>query len=348
MPRLENKPDVLLSEVRRSGRVESQHHGALAVWHEDELVLGLGEVEAPVFARSAVKPLQALPLLESEVPERLGFGPKEVALCCASHDGTAAHVDVVRSMLRRGGLAEAQLGCGPHAPFDAATRQAMLKDGVEPQRVHNNCSGKHTGFLLLAQHCGDEVGRYLDPECRSQQLVNAAVAGMTGVPGPVPVGVDGCGAPTFVLPLAALARGFARLSNPTGCSSVRTAACRRILDAAGQEPVLLSGERRLCAALARSMPGRVFPKNGAEGVYAVALAPDPQRRRWPGAIGIAVKVRDGSERGYLPVIVDVLAALGCWGGAVPEALASWHVMPVLNTNRQRVGDVRCAGGWGLS
>jgi L-asparaginase II len=345
MPSLATKPDVLLTEVSRSGRVESQHVGALAVCHEGELVLALGDVEAPVFARSAVKPLQALPLLEGPVPGRLGFGAREVALCCASHDGTDAHVEVVRGMLRRGGLDEAQLGCGPHAPFDAPTRLAMQKQGKEPMRVHNNCSGKHTGFLLLAQECGDDLGRYLDPDCKSQGMVNAAVAAMTGLQAPVPTGVDGCGAPTFILPLAALARGFARLANPEGLSSVRAAACRRILDAAGQEPVLLSGERRLCSALLRSMPGSVMPKNGAEGVYAVALAPDPLRKRFPGGIGIAVKVRDGSERGYWPVIVDLLRALGCWRGAVPGTLADWHVLPVLNTNRLRVGEVRCACDW---
>jgi L-asparaginase II len=343
-----NRPEVLLAEVTRSGRVESQHWGSVAVCHEGEPVLAKGDIDTPVFARSAVKPLQALPLLEGDVPVRLGFGDGEVALCCASHDGTEAHVAVVRSMLRRGGLEEGQLGCGPHAPFDGPTRQAMLKQGQEPLRVHNNCSGKHTGFLLLAQQCGDDLAGYLDPGCESQQRVNAAVAEMTGLVGPVPVGVDGCGAPTFILPLAALARGFSRLANPEGLSSVRAAACRRILQAAGAEPVLLSGERRICSALLRSMPGRVFPKNGAEGVYAVALAPDPARRRWPGGLGIAVKVRDGSERGYWPVVVDLLAALGCWGGAVPAELVDWHVLPVLNTNRLRVGEVRCACDWRLS
>ncbi|GAB4138256.1 MAG: asparaginase [Planctomycetota bacterium] len=346
MPSRDN-PGALLSEVTRSGRVESRHHGSLAVVHEGETVLALGDPDASIYARSAVKPLQALPLLESGIPERLSFGSKEIALCCASHGGTKAHVEVVRSILARGGLSEEDLGCGPHAPFDDEARRQMLREGGSPSRIHNNCSGKHAGFLLLAKRCGDDLRRYLSPDCRSQRLVAEAVAEMTGLGAPAPVGVDGCGAPTFFLPLVALARGFARLANPEGLPSVRRDACRSIRKAAGEQPVLLSGERRFCAALIRSMPGRIFAKNGAEGVYAAALAPDPARKRLPGGVGIAVKIADGNERGYWPVLVDLLRAIGCFSGRpdVPAALRDWHRVPVLDTNRNRVGEVRCAVSW---
>jgi L-asparaginase II len=335
----------VLAVVTRSGLVESWHRGAIAICHDGEGT-GLGDVDWPVFARSATKPLQALPFLERGLHERLAVPSPEIAVMCASHDGAAVHTAAVRSFLQRGGLHEDQLGCGPHAPFDGAARQALFAAGGRPDRVHNNCSGKHTGFLHLARDCGDDLAHYLDPGCRSQQEVAAAVAAMAGVPAPVEVGLDGCGAPTFVLPLAALARAFCRLANPAGLGPVRMAACRTILDAVGQQPLLLAGERRFCTALARTWPGRVLPKNGAEGVYAVALLPDPGRRQWPGALGIAVKVDDGAERAYQPVVVEVLRRLGAFGGIeVPAALAPFHRTEVRNTNQHLTGEVHCVVEW---
>jgi L-asparaginase II len=170
---------------------------------------------------------------------------------------------------------------------------------------------------------------------------------MAGRSAPVPTGLDGCGAPTFVLPLEALARAFCRLANPTGLAPVRAAACRTILDAVGQAPALLAGEKRFCTALLRQWPGRVFAKNGAEGVYVVALAPDPARRRWPGALGIAVKIDDGSDRGYQPVVVDLLRQLGALPAPLPDALARFHRQPLRNTQQKLVGEVHCVAAWPL-
>lgn len=340
-----DSPNPVLAAVLRSGRVESWHRGAIAVVHEGEVGVAIGDVQRPVFARSATKPFQALPFLERRLHERLELPARELVVMCASHDGAAGHTAAVRSFLGRGGFGEEQLGCGPHAPLDGEARQALLREGRKPGRVHNNCSGKHTGFLHLARECGDDVAGYLEPGCKSQQEVAAAVAAMAGE-GPLEVGLDGCGAPTFVLPLVALARAFCRLANPVGLPAVRQAACRTILDAAGREPVLLAGERRLCTALVRQWPGRAFAKNGAEGVYAVALAPDPARRLWPGALGIAVKVDDGSERGYVGVVVEVLRRLSAFaGGEVPAALVPFHRQVIQNTQQKTTGEVQSVFGW---
>ncbi len=340
-------PDPVLAVATRSGAVESWHRGALAVWHGGELVLAVGDVQRPVFARSAVKPLQALPFLERGLADALQLPAAELAVMCASHDGAPVHTAAVRALLARGGLREDQLGCGPHAPFDAAARQALLRSGEAPGKVHNNCSGKHSGFLHLARACGDDLAHYLDPDCKSQREVNAAVAAMAGLPGPVPVGLDGCGAPTFVLPLAALARAFANLADPSPLPAPRAAACRRILAAVGEAPALLAGEKRFCTVLLRAWPGRVFAKNGAEGVYALALAPDPARGRWAQALGIAIKIDDGNERGYQPVLIDLLLRLGALPAVLPPALAAFHCQPIHNTQHQRVGEVVCAHDWRL-
>jgi L-asparaginase II len=340
-----DRPNPVLATVSRSGRVESVHRGAVVVVHDGEPVLTLGAAHADVFARSAVKPLQALPFLERGLAERLHLPPEEIAVMCASHDGTTAHVAAVRSLLARGGLAEDQLGCGPHAPFDKGTRRELLQRGERPLKVHNNCSGKHTGFLHLARALGDDPADYLDPKSQAQQNVHAAVAAMAGLPAPLATGLDGCGAPTFVLPLVALARAFSRLANPAGESAVRAAACRTILDAVGRAPELLAGKERFCTALVRTFAGRCFAKNGAEGVYAVALAPDPRRRRFPGSLGIAVKVDDGADRGYQPVVVDLLRWLGAFDAGVPESLARFHRLPIENTQKKPVGAVECAVEW---
>ncbi|HLQ38389.1 MAG TPA: asparaginase [Planctomycetota bacterium] len=344
MPRPDTDSEVVLATVSRSGRRESWHRGAVAVWHDGDLLFGAGMVDRPVFCRSAVKPFQALPLFERGVVERLGLTTGEIAVLCASHDGTPLHVAVVRTFLARGSFGERQLGCGPHAPFDPAARSALLLAGQKPQKVHNNCSGKHTGFLHLARDCGDDLDGYLASDNHSQGEVHAAIAAMAGVTAPIPLGTDGCGAPTFELPLSALARAFARLANPIGLPAVRSAACRAILHAAGAEPELLAGPTRFCTALLRTQPGRMFAKNGAEGVYAVGLAPDPARRRCPGGVGIAIKVQDGSERAYQPVVVDLLLALGCWP-QVPQSLCDWHVQPLRNTRGEPTGEVRCAVDW---
>lgn len=336
----------VLAVATRSGRVESWHRGALVVVHQGERLFAVGDVDRPVFARSATKPLQALPFLERGLHQRLDLPASEIAVMCASHFGAPAHVAAVRSLLARGGLCEDQLGCGPHAPFDKASRLGLLAAGERPGKVHNNCSGKHAGFLHLAQQCGDQLANYLDANGRAQQEVQAAVAAMAGLAAPVELGLDGCGAPTFVLPLVALARAFAQLANPDGQVAVRAAACRTILDAVAREPLYLQGEGQLCTVLAQTLPGRCFPKNGAEGVFAVALAPDPARRRCPGAVGVAVKIDDGAQRAYEPVIVQTLCWLGAFAGAqVPAPLQKFSSVPIDNTQRVRVGEVSCVLEW---
>jgi L-asparaginase II len=305
-------------------------------------VFAVGDPERMVYARSAVKPLQALPLLERGVAERLQLSTQELALLSASHNGTPQHVEVARSLLQKGGFGEADLLCGPHPPFDKKAALSIAQSGSKPQRIHNNCSGKHAGFLLLAQELGVDSSRYLDPDADSQQLVQQTVAAMAEVdPTRIQVGLDGCGAPSFWMPLVGIARSFARLTNPDGLDPVRARACRSMLDAITKEPLLLAGAGRLCTALVTALPGQVYPKNGAEGVYALGLVGRN--------IGIAVKVADGHERGYTPVVVDALRALGLFDGmpddVVPEALRHFHRVAIHNTQKRRTGEVTCAVDW---
>lgn len=336
--------DITLATVTRSDRVESQHRGRMAVVAADGSVLAaLGDVDEPIYARSAVKPFQALPFVERGLAEQLGCTDAELAIMSASHDGTARHVEIVRGLLARGGLEAESLRCGPHAPFDARSRRALARTGGEPTRLMNNCSGKHAGFLLLSRDLGAPLADYLDPKGEAQRHVRAAVEAMCAGDGDaaLPVGIDGCGAPTFYLPLIGLARGFARLANPEGLSTVRRRACLRLFAAVRAHPEVLSGETRFCAALMRATPTGLYPKNGAEGVYAVGVPASPQR---PG-FGLAIKIADGAERGYWPVVVEALRRLGVWGrgASVPEPLGRFCPVPVINTLREQVGVVEAVG-----
>ena len=326
-----------LAEVTRSGAVESVHRGSVAVVRRGAPLLRLGDTESPVWCRSAVKPLQALPLVESGAARRLGLDSEELALTCASHNGTPHHVDIARRLLARGGFTEDDLLCGPHAPFDKRASLEIAVTGQKPTRLHNNCSGKHSGFLLLAAENGVPKADYLDPESASQRLIRRAVAEMAEVQvDEVTVGLDGCGAPTLGLPLLALARAFANLANPEQLAPVRREACRSLFDAASAHPVTLAGEGRLCTALLRHTQPAIFPKNGAEGVYAFGL---PGR-----GIGVAIKVEDGAERGYVPVVVDLLRALGVFD-SVPDGLAAFHSVPIRNTQKRAVGACTCTVTW---
>lgn len=325
------EPAVRLSVVTRGSAVESEHAGHVVVVRGGRVVAAWGDPDVEVWCRSAVKPLQALPLFDRGVVERLALTDQELALVSASHQGTSMHVAVVDGLLAKGGLSRAQLGCGPHSPFDRDTALAIARDGRKPERVHNNCSGKHAGFLLLAQACGTPLADYLRPDSAAQRLVRAAVADMMGVASArLRVAVDGCGAPTFRAPLAALAHAFWQLANPQALPDGRRRACARLLAAVGAAPFHLAGHGRLCSALIESAPGRVYPKNGAEGVYAVGVAGLD--------LGIAIKVGDGGERGYTPVVVELLRRLRLWP-QVPPGLRDFARVPILNTNKELVGHV---------
>src|SRR5947199_3271289 len=204
----------VLVEVIRGSRVESKHRGSVAVIDADgKSVLLLGEVARPVFPRSAVKPLQALPLIESGAADRFGFGEDELALASASHTGEPAHVAVVERMLARAGLDASALACGVHPPSHAPSAQALARSGREPSALHNNCSGKHAGFLCAARAIGADPAGYTDPAHPVQREVKAALEGIAGVAlEDRSCAIDGCSVPTWSLPLQNLAHGFARFA----------------------------------------------------------------------------------------------------------------------------------------
>jgi L-asparaginase II len=323
----------ILVEVTRGMRVESAHRGAIAVCDADGRVYGgWGDIEAAVYPRSAFKSLQALALVETGAADAFNVSSEELALACASHSGEPMHVERVDRWLTRIDCKEGDLACGPHLPIHEPSAHAMIREGQKPCRMHNNCSGKHTGFLTLARHLGVSTANYERPDHPVQNLVRLTIAEMCDLaPKAMPIGIDGCAAPNYAIPLRHLAQGMARLGNTASLADKRAKAARRLTDAWRAHPELVSGTGRACTDLIRGSKGRTVVKTGAEGVFCAVL---PER-----GLGVALKIDDGATRAAETAMARVLVLLS----AADESseLILKHLNPrVRNWRGDEVGDRR--------
>jgi L-asparaginase II len=329
-PQVAETANPVLAEVTRGAIVESRHRAAVAVVDaEGRVVLSAGDIERPVYARSASKPLQAIPLVESGAAEAFNLSDSEVALACASHLGEARHVETVRAWLARIGCAVEDLECGAHAPYDPAAARALIASGVEPDASHNNCSGKHAGFLTLARHLGVPTAGYIRHEHPVQQRVLGVLESMTGLDlGAAPRGIDGCGIPTIAFPLGNMALAMARLAEPHDQPEARQAACARIRAAMTAEPFMIRGTGGYSSRVIQETEGRALVKIGAEGVYCGAL---PEL-----GLGIALKVDDGAARASAAILDRLLQHLKV---IAPDAARPLSY-PLFNRAGRQVGEVR--------
>jgi L-asparaginase II len=291
----------ILIELTRGALVESAHAGVVALARADGgLVAAIGDAAAPVFPRSAIKPLQALPFLETGAVERFGLGPAEIAVACASHSGTPRHVAVVEGLLAKAGLTPAVLGCGVHEPFDAAVARDMIRRGERPTSLHHNCSGKHAAMLATAAHLGEPTDGYWLPGHPVQVRIRRVLEDMTGCSLTAEVcGIDGCSVPNWAMPPAALAGAFARFVSGVGLVPQRARDCARIFEACTVHPDLVAGPGRFDTLVMQRLPGRVLVKTGAEGVYCGALRESD--------LGFALKIDDGAKRASEAVAAHVIA-----------------------------------------
>lgn len=288
---------VAMAEVWRGNMLESLHLGhAVIVGGNGEVVQAWGDPEKKIYPRSSCKMIQALPLVESGAE----LSTERLALACASHNGSAAHVSRVTEWLGEIGLSESDLRCGAHEPTDRAERDRLIRAHEVPCQIHNNCSGKHAGFLTLKRHmkAGPE---YVEIDHPLQKAIRAAteevcaetIAGW---------GVDGCSAPNFAMTLEALARGMAKFAAAREGHGAREDAMHRLARAMAAHPDLVAGEGRACTELMRAMGGRVAIKTGAEAVF-VAILPEK-------GLGIALKVVDGGTRASEAAIAHLLVRAG--------------------------------------
>lgn len=302
-------PVAALLELRRGRLVESRHLGALAVADADgRLVASAGDPDLLVFPRSTLKPFQVVPLVESGALDTPTLDAGDLAIACASHGGAPDQTARVSHLLVAAGVGPEALACGARPPYDPEAARALVRFGAAPSALHHTCSGKHAGFLLLARRLGAPLEGYVDPDHAVQRAVRAAVAGAAGVQrGALHPTVDFCHAPSWALPLAALAVAYARLLDPPDLPPARAAALRRIARAMTSHPALVGGpEGRLDTALMQAVPGLVA-KSGAEGVIALAVQGPGGR-----AFGLALKIADGdgARRARGPVVVEALRQLG--------------------------------------
>lgn len=335
-------PSPVRVVLSRGGLPESEHVVRVAVWRKGRLEKVAGDVDAPVFLRSSAKPIQALASVVTGAADRFSMTEPELALACGSHGGEPFHTATAAGLLARIGLGPQHLLCGAHWPsFEPAARD-LARAAAEPTTLHNNCSGKHSNMLAACVAMGWPVEEYIAFDHPLQRLNRDHMAAFAGVrPDEVHLGVDGCSAPNFAVPLAASARAFALWANPDAADGVAAparAAARRICAALAQHPEMIGGTKRVDTDLIRLTGGRVLAKMGAEGVWCLGVAGEET--------GIALKAEDGGGRAVYPVGLALLRSFGALSDAHWEALTPYHDPVLRNHRRLPVGRVEVLFPWG--
>jgi L-asparaginase II len=335
----------ILVEALRGSTVESFHRGAVAVVDDrGRLVWSCGQIERAIFPRSAVKLLQAMPLVAGGAADRLGLSDAELALACASHGGEPRHASTAAAMLAKAGVDETVLECGSHWPYHDVSQREMAHQGANPSPLHNNCSGKHAGFVCVGCATSGFTGSalldfmrgYVDPEHPVMRQVTHAIAQTTDHPlSQSPMGVDGCSIPTYAIPLYNLALGFARAGTGHGLAPDLAKAATRLRQAIAAEPFMVAGSGRFDTQVMQRLGPRVCCKVGAEGVYCASLP----EKGW----GVALKMDDGNtSRAAEVVMAALIEALLPLSGDDAAALGRLSETTMTNWRGRRVGSLRAS------
>lgn len=321
-------------EYWRGGRVESRIHADVAVVDSlGQIRYWLGDPGRPAFWRSSAKPFQAMPVIETGGADRYHFGPREVAMICASHGGEPMHVELVQDLLGRIEASPSDLMCGVHPPTHRPSAETLIARGEEPHILHNNCSGKHTGMLTLARALSAPLAGYEKPDHPVQQAIRQNVAYMTGIAAQdLVTGTDGCGVPTFYLPLERMAYSFARLVDPRGLDAVKAGSAMIVSEAMRRHPELVSGTGKLEVTLAEATEHRFVAKGGAEAVFCLGI---PDR-----GLGLAIKIDDGVARAMPTLVAATLQAMGVLSPAEQMRLAPLLHPELRNHAGTLVGEIR--------
>ena len=333
LPHARQRPPLTV-EIWRGDMVESEHRVIAAIVDTcGDVVAGYGDVELVVYPRSAIKPLQAIPLLESGAADAYGLGSDAIALACASHNGESIHVDIARDWLGTLDLDPGAFACGSHMPYGEAAAHEMIVHDRAPSPLHNNCSGKHLGMLTTALHCGDALAGYEHRDHPVQQRIRRVLADLLDRDlDEAPTAVDGCSIPTIGVSMGEIAAMSAALLADHPEREARTLAARRIVDAMAKHPELIAGSGRFCSEIGRAAGGTVIVKSGAEGV-AVALLRDA-------GIAIAVKVLDGARRAAEAATATLIQGYAKVSPIASEALARYATPAIENWRGIQTGAIR--------
>ena len=334
---------VPLVEVTRGNIVESIHFGAFCIVDSQGKELGCaGKPELMTYPRSSMKPFQALAFIERGGDSAYNLTDQEIAIMCASHAGTDLHVAVLKKMQEKIGISEADLACGSAWPHDAQTRLRMKKQGEKPSPIRHNCSGKHTGMMSHDSLRKLDKENYIDPNHPIQVIIRQVLGELVGLhPAEMPLGIDGCSAPVYGIPLRNMAQAVANLADPVNLDPKRCEACRKITTAMMNNPVMIAGKGMFDTELMSLVPGKVFSKGGAEGYQIVGVMPGVIEDGSPG-IGIAVKIADGEHgfRARSSVILTILLALGVLSEKDLKHMTAFGNIPIYNARKLTVGQVR--------
>lgn len=325
------KDNPIIVNITRGSCIESYHRAhAIVVDSSGCIAARWGNPNLEIFPRSAIKPLQAISLLETGAAEHFKFSDSEIALVCSSHSGEAQHITLIQALLSRIGCFESNLQCGPHWPMDIESSNVMLQSGIIPSRVHNNCSGKHAGFLATASYLNESLENYVAQNHPVQTRVYRTLCEMGGCElSQTSRGVDGCGIPVYGMPLVSMALGLARIADPSGLSKSRQAAAKKIFVAMANNSVLIAGTGRFDTIAVTSGCGAFVCKGGAEGVHGASIAKS--------GLGIAVKVEDGGTRASEVAIAAILKFLSAFDPDVSIKLGNYLKLPIKNTINEVVG-----------
>jgi len=328
--------DVTLTAATRGNYVESVYRGTLAVADADgSLVVTSGDPRQRIFMRSSAKPFQAMALILTGAADALDLAETEVAIAAASHSGEPEHIEAVLELLEKGKVPSDALQCGVHAPLNPGAARRLVESRQEPSVLHNNCSGKHAGMLIVCSHMGWPLQSYREPSHPLQQLNLATLAAFFGgPPGEIGVAVDGCGVPAFRVSVAGVATAFARLATGAHVDPVLAQAAQRVRDAMMAHPYLVAGRDRFDTELMTAGRGSIVCKGGAQGVEGIGLVNR--------GLGLAMKISDGSSGSIGPVAYRALEALGTLDPDMKAGLAAYREPELRNHAGTVVGSVKIA------
>ncbi|WP_203247835.1 asparaginase [Sporosarcina beigongshangi] len=324
----------VLVNVERGDLVESIHRGHIVIVNsKGEVVASKGDINKVVYARSSMKPLQAIPIVETGAMDHYDFDEWDLSLTCASHNGEDQHTDRVTSILQRLDLGASDLQCGMHSPRWPEAYENLIKSGKKLTPVYNNCSGKHSGMLATAKHMHETLEDYYKLDHPVQQRILSVISEMTETSrDDIAIGIDGCGVPVHGVPLKNLAVGFAKLADPSELSEARQQAIQKITSAMMKTPEMVGGTERFCTDFMKVMQGKMFGKSGAEGVYCIGV---PEM-----GIGIALKIEDGNGRATSSVAIETLSQLNLINEEEKKQLEIHHLPKLLNARKEIIGLLR--------
>ena len=323
------RANPVLVEVTRGEMVESRHRGAVAIVKSDgQTAFAVGDTERLVYPRSAIKPLQAVYLLESGAADAFELTEVEIALACASHNGEAGHVDAVRSWLTRLGFREQALECGTHAPRRKEDNAWLVKHDLVPGPVHNNCSGKHCGHLAVSKYKDLPIENYNQNNHPIQKELINLIENLSNFK-IKNIGIDGCTLPNPLIPLKKFALAAAKIVDYKSLNEASDIA-KRIFDSCVKFPEITGGSKSVNCALTKLSKGKAFFKNGAEGVF-VAIIPEQKS-------ALAVKITDGAARAAEVAIAGLISELKIID---EDQIEKFKKRPVKNSTEQVIGYMNC-------